>query len=166
MQLIYHSTKSYGHDLGLSCAFRQWRAASHCNLLHGYALAIHLDFEAVQLDDRNWVVDFGSLKGLKADLVATFDHKTLIAEDDPELEYFREGARRRLLDLVIVEAVGCERFAQMIAEWAVTWLAETAETRHRVRLTKVVVSEHSGNSAYVEVYDDKISATKQPDAAA
>ena len=32
---MFLSTKTYGHDLGLSAAFRQWRAESHCRLIHG-----------------------------------------------------------------------------------------------------------------------------------
>ena len=36
---VWRSTKTYGHEEGLSCCFRQWRAThSHCRLLHGYAL--------------------------------------------------------------------------------------------------------------------------------
>ena len=32
------SSKKYGHDRGLSTAFRQWRADSHCRFMHGYSL--------------------------------------------------------------------------------------------------------------------------------
>ena len=35
---MYQSTKTYGNDVGLSCTFRQWKADSHCNKLHGYSL--------------------------------------------------------------------------------------------------------------------------------
>ena len=38
-------TKTYGHDLGLSCCFRQWGASSHCRFLHGYALSFSFTFE-------------------------------------------------------------------------------------------------------------------------
>ena len=55
----FKSTKTYGHDLGFSAAFRQWRADSHCKYIHGYALAFRFEFEADELDVRNWVVDFG-----------------------------------------------------------------------------------------------------------
>lgn len=81
----FRSTKTYGHDIGLSCCFRQWRSASHCRFLHGYALAVHLEFEADDLDARSWVMDFGSLKPVRQWLVQTFDHKTLVAADDPLL---------------------------------------------------------------------------------
>ena len=74
---LHRSTKTYGHDLGFSVAFRQWRAQSHCRLLHGYSLAFRFEFAAEELDPRNWVVDFGGLKGLKAMLEQNFDHKTV-----------------------------------------------------------------------------------------
>lgn len=38
------------------------------------------------------VVDFGGLKELRAILEGTFDHKTVVAADDPELAWFREAA--------------------------------------------------------------------------
>ena len=44
---MYRSTKTYGNERGLSCAFRQWRADSHCNLIHGYSLGfvLHLKLQ-------------------------------------------------------------------------------------------------------------------------
>lgn len=50
--MIYRSTKTYGHEIGLSAAFRQWRAESHCRFVHGYALAVKFVFEAGELDAR------------------------------------------------------------------------------------------------------------------
>lgn len=44
-ELVYRSTKTYGHNAGLSCAFRQWKANSHCKYLHGYALSFKFVFE-------------------------------------------------------------------------------------------------------------------------
>ena len=43
----YVSTKTYGHEVGLSCAFRQHKADSHCAKLHGYALSVKVEFEAM-----------------------------------------------------------------------------------------------------------------------
>jgi 6-pyruvoyltetrahydropterin/6-carboxytetrahydropterin synthase len=145
--MTYASTKTWGHDIGLSACFRQWRSThSHCRFLHGYALAVRLEFEAATLDDRNWVVDFGGLKDLKRQLEATFDHKTVVAQDDPELDWFQEGQRRGLLDLVIVEAVGCERFAELVWNMGRVWLQEQG-LASRIRLAMVEVREHGANSA-------------------
>ncbi len=143
----YTSTKTYGHEQGLSCCFRQWRAThSHCQFLHGYAISVRLEFEAQQLDDRNWVVDFGGLKDLKQALQDTFDHKTVVAEDDPEISWFREGHRRGLLDLVVVPNVGCEKFAALVHGMATTWL-ERHSYSPRCRVSLVEVREHGANSA-------------------
>ena len=60
--MSFISTKTYNHNIGLSCAFRQWRAKhSHCKYMHGYALSVRINFKG-QLNDRNWVYDFGDLK--------------------------------------------------------------------------------------------------------
>lgn len=144
----FQSTKTYGHDLGLSVAFRQWRADSHCQFLHGYALAIKLTFECSELDERNWVVDFGGLKTIKEMLVNTFDHKTVIAEDDPELEWFQQGDIDRVLDLVVIPDTGCEKFAEYIFGFVNQWLAG-AGYKPRCWLASVEVKEHGANSALV-----------------
>lgn len=144
--MTFRSSKTYGHDIGLSACFRQWRAQSHCRLLHGYALSVHLEFEADELDERNWVVDFGSLKGFKGQLERTFDHKLLVAEDDPEKDYLCSLAGLGLADVVVVEATGCEAFAKLIYEAAKLWLLDNGYAP-RVRVHHVTVREHGANSA-------------------
>ena len=142
----YRSTKTYGHDIGLSCAFRQWRAESHCRFIHGYALAIRLEFKTDELDVRNWVVDFGSLKSFKGILEDTFDHKLLVAEDDPELDTLSSLSGFGVADVVVLPAVGCEKFAEYIGEAAIVWLKD-AGYGDRVLLHSVEVKEHGANSA-------------------
>ena len=143
---MYLSTKTFGHDIGLSACFRQWRADSHCRFLHGYALAVHVEFAAAELDDRNWVVDFGALKGFKQWLVDTFDHKTLVASDDPELDYICSLGGLGIADPVVVDATGCEAFAKLIFENASGWLDTNGYTP-RVWVHRVEVREHGANSA-------------------
>ena len=141
------STKTFGHELGLSCCFRQWRAkSSHCSLLHGYALAVTLEFEATHLDERNWVVDFGSFSEIKDWLKDTFDHTLVVAEDDPHLDELKRLDQLGVAQVVIVPSVGCERFAELIGEHVNLWLARHGES-DRVRLIKVEVREHGANSA-------------------
>ncbi|MGL5734709.1 MAG: 6-pyruvoyl trahydropterin synthase family protein [Beijerinckiaceae bacterium] len=147
MSKFWHgSSKTYGHDIGLSACFRQHRAKSHCRFLHGYALAVHLEFEAEELDENNWVVDFGALKSFKQQLEATFDHKLLIAHDDPELRVFEDLEARGLAQVVIVEHVGCEAFAELVFFMAEEWIEANGYTP-RVRMKKVTVREHGANSA-------------------
>jgi 6-pyruvoyltetrahydropterin/6-carboxytetrahydropterin synthase len=145
--MTYTSTKTYGHELGLSCCFRQWRAShSHCRFLHGYALSVRLEFEADELDDRNWVVDFGGLKDLKQALQKTFDHKTVVANDDPLIDWFHQGHEQGLLDIVILDGVGCERFARHVHQLASYWL-DRHSYAPRCRVSLVEVREHGSNSA-------------------
>lgn len=144
---VYRSTKTYGHDVGLSAAFRQWRAESHCKYIHGYSLKVSFVFEAMMgLDVRNWVVDYGSLKSLKGWLEDMFDHKTLVAEDDPEIEWFREAHKRGIIQMIEVPATGCEKFAEFIYEYAEGWLMDNGYSP-RCKLVSVEVSEHGANSA-------------------
>jgi len=75
--MLYQSTKIL--ELG-SCAFRQWRADhSHCHYVHGYRLVAKFWFSAKELDNKNWVVDFGGLKELKSLLEKQFDHTLCVA---------------------------------------------------------------------------------------
>ena len=144
---MYQSTKTYGHEVGMSCAFRQWKANSHCNKLHGYALSFTFTFEADELDWRNWVVDFGGLKDLKATLQAYFDHKTVVAADDPHIDWFDDGADLGVIDLIVlVDGVGCEKFAKLAFGRAKDWL-ESNGCASRVKVVSVEVKEHGANSA-------------------
>jgi 6-pyruvoyltetrahydropterin/6-carboxytetrahydropterin synthase len=142
----FQSTKKYGHEVGISACFRQWGAKSHCAQLHGYALAFKFTFEADELDERNWVVDFGGLKPLKKALEDNFDHKTVVAKDDPLIDWFHEAAAHGILDLNVVEKVGCEAFAELAFNLATEVLKEQGFAP-RCRVIEVEVSEHGSNSA-------------------
>jgi len=144
----YYSTKTFGNDRGLSCAFRQWKADSHCNQIHGYSLGFRFIFEAEQLDERNWVYDFGDTKWIKAYLEETYDHTMAVAEDDPMLDSFKELDEQNICTIRIMPAVGCEKFAE------ITYLdvapLVSARTKNRVKLKSVEVFEHGANSAIYE----------------
>jgi 6-pyruvoyltetrahydropterin/6-carboxytetrahydropterin synthase len=142
----YRSTKKYGHGNGLSCSFRQWRAVhSHCSKLHGYSIAFELTFETETLDSQNWCVDFGSLKPVKEMLTFWFDHTTLVASDDPYIDYFREWDKHGLIDMREVPATGCERMAEFVYEKVLAWLEK--QNKPDVKLISVQVWEHEANSA-------------------
>jgi 6-pyruvoyltetrahydropterin/6-carboxytetrahydropterin synthase len=139
------SGKTYTHATGHSCAFRQWRADSHCNLIHGYALQFELQFGGEKLDEKNWIVDFGGLKPLKEWLKYMFDHTYLIASDDPKKGIFYELEKESLIDLRLVDAVGCERFAEMVFDKAQEIIQDLYGDRCWVE--SVTVREHESNSA-------------------
>ena len=144
----YYSTKTYGHDRGLSCAFRQPNAShSHCSLIHGYALAFKFTFVADELDDKNWVQDFGGLKELKTWLEDMFDHTLAIDTNDPFIEEFKRLEEKNLVDIRIMDGVGCEKFA----EHAFVFANELVRTQSngRVEVVQCEVMEHGANSAIV-----------------
>lgn len=144
----YYSTKTYGHERGLSCAFRQPKANhSHCSYLHGYALSFSFEFEADELDDKNWVVDFGGLKELKQWLEDNFDHTTAVDINDPHIQKFYALDEAGLIDIRVMHGVGCEKFAEHAFNFA-SKLIEL-NTNGRCRVVSVEVKEHGANSAIV-----------------
>lgn len=142
----YRVVKTYGHNEIGPCTFRQHRAKSHCRFIHGYALAFELTFESEELDENGWVIDFGSLRSIKDWLQDTFDHKTLVADDDPKFFHLEEMASLGLIDMRPVAAVGVEKFAEMVFDHVDKFLQDN-DHWPRVNLVSVKVSEHSGNSA-------------------
>ena len=141
---VYTSSKQI--ELG-SAAFRQWRAShSHCKYLHGYQLKAKFTFGCKSLDDKNWCVDFGGLDDLKQTLRDQFDHTTVVAGDDPELDTFKSLSEKGIIQLRIMDGgVGVERFAEWIFKTADTYIEEATEGRCFV--VNVTVTEHGDNWA-------------------
>jgi len=143
---MWQIKKHYGHELGLSACFRQWRADSHCRHLHGYALAFTFTFECETLNDKQWVVDFGGLAGLKQRLAHAFDHRLCVAEDDPCLIHFLNLSGEDCANPIVLPHVGCERFAEYAFGLAQEEL-EKLSVNPRVRLISCECAEHGANSA-------------------
>jgi 6-pyruvoyltetrahydropterin/6-carboxytetrahydropterin synthase len=147
----YTSTKLFD---GYSTVFRQWKAEdTHCRFLHGYAISFRVWFEG-ELDHRNWVWDFGGMKRSKTQINGMspkdyftwlLDHTTVIAMDDPYLESFKQLSSEGLIQLRIIPATGCEKFAEHLYTKINTFLKE--ETEGRVKAVLVEVYEHEKNSA-------------------
>ena len=116
----FKSTKLFD---GYSACFRQWKAeGTHCRFLHGYAVSFRVWFEG-DLDYRNWVFDFGQAKrskyvidGMspKEWMAFLLDHTTIVAEDDPYLDNFKQMDKDGIIQLRILPSVGCEKFAEYI----------------------------------------------------
>ena len=142
---------------GFSCVFRQWRAeGTHCRFLHGYGVSFRVWFEG-ELDERNWVWDFGGMKRAKgtiddlnpkAWMDYMFDHTTIIADDDPGLGGFKTMNDLGIIQLRIIPAVGAEQFAKYIYEKLNTFIQE--ETEGRVKIVRVEFMEHAKNTAIYE----------------
>lgn len=148
MACKYVSTKEY-KELG-PVAYRQWRADSHCRLIHGYALSFKFYFETDQLDARNWAMDYGGLKPLKALLEDWFDHTLLVAEDDPERAALEELGKKGLAKITYVAKTGCEGLADFLYEYVNTIFLPNYGVSEAERLWcyKVEVRETGANMAY------------------
>ena len=145
----HYSTKHYGHNIGLSAVFRQPNADhSHCHLLHGYSLAFTFTFGCDHLDNKNWAVDFGGLKPLKAWLEDMFDHKLCLDINDPHVDKFRELQELDLAELRFFDGVGAEKFAEHAFKFADKLIRE--QTDNRCYVVKVECAEHGANSAIYE----------------
>lgn len=150
----FQSTKLFD---GFSTVFRQWRAeGTHCKFLHGYGVSFRVWFEG-ELDERNWVWDFGGMKRAKNKIDGKnpkewmdymFDHTTIVAEDDPALGGFKTMNDLGIVQLRIIPAVGAEQFAKYIFEKLNTFVQE--ETSGRVSVVRVEFMEHSKNTAIYE----------------
>jgi 6-pyruvoyltetrahydropterin/6-carboxytetrahydropterin synthase len=142
---------------GYSTVFRQWKAeGTHCRFLHGYGVSFRVWFEG-ELDERNWVWDFGGMKRAKGTIDGKnpkewmdymFDHTTVVAEDDPGLGGFKTMDQLGIIQLRIVPAVGAEQFAKFVFEKLNAFVQE--ETSGRVKVVKVEFMENYKNSAIYE----------------
>lgn len=143
----YRSTKTYNQ--GFPVAYRQHKADSHCNLVHGYALTFHFEFESDTLDVRNWVMDFGGLRELKEQLEDWFDHTLLVAEDDPHKEALLELGRLGIAKITEVEKTGCEGISAFLYEYINTIYLPNIGEKDRIWCTKVETRETDYNMAMV-----------------
>jgi 6-pyruvoyltetrahydropterin/6-carboxytetrahydropterin synthase len=148
----FRSTKVFD---GYSTCFRQWKAeGTHCKFLHGYGVSFKIWFEG-ELDERNWVWDFGGMKRAKGTIDGMnpkvwmdymFDHTTIMAEDDPLLGTFKTLDATGAVQLRILPAVGAEQFSKYIYEKLNTFVQE--ETEGRVKVVQVEFREHEKNTAF------------------
>jgi|TARA_R110002126_G_scaffold247121_2_gene390041 6-pyruvoyltetrahydropterin/6-carboxytetrahydropterin synthase len=139
------STKTY-HNFG-SIAYRQHRADSHCNLIHGYAPTFHFEFETDDLDVRNWCIDFGGLSPLKDLMTDWFDHTLLVAADDPHREILLDLGRKGLAKVTEVERTGCEGLADFLYKYINGIFLPDYEPGERVWCSRVEVRETDSNMA-------------------
>ena len=143
------STKHYGHNIGLSAVFRQPNADhSHCHLLHGYSLAFTFTFGCDELDNKNWAVDFGGLKQIKAWLEDNFDHKVAVDIKDPHMDKMKELEALDLAEIRVFDGVGAEKFAEHAFNFADKLIRE--QSNDRCYVTRVECAEHGANSAIYE----------------
>ena len=145
----YYSTKTYGHNIGLSAVFRQPNAEhSHCHLLHGYSLQFKFTFGCKEKKKKNWAVDFGNLKQLKAWLEDSFDHKTCVDFNDPHKQDFYDLQDKGLCEVREFDGVGAEKFAEHA--WNFADMLVRGITDNRCYCVRAECAEHGANSAIYE----------------
>lgn len=154
----YISTKLFDN---YSVAIRQWKAShSHCELLHGYALKFKVWFasneplEENQLDDMNWIVDYGGFKdapvgnGLKSWMDHMWDHTLLIQKDDPYADVFEQLGQMGLAKVHLLDKMGAESNAKLVFDKFNEVLSKTDAGRCKV--IKVECFENDKNSSIYE----------------
>ena len=147
----YTSTKEY-HD-AFPCAYRQWRADSHCNTIHGYSFSMKFYFGANSLDARAWVADYGGLKDLKKFLEDKFDHCLLVSSDDPDLDTYKLLQEKKIAKLTILPKLGCESLADLLYKYVnAVYIPETwgSGEADRIWCYRVEVRETLANMAFRE----------------
>jgi 6-pyruvoyltetrahydropterin/6-carboxytetrahydropterin synthase len=153
---MYQSTKIFDN---YSVALRQHKAQhSHCKLLHGYALKFKVWFYGKdidnQLDDMNWIVDFGGFKsqpvgnGLKDWMNYMFDHTVLIEKDDPYRDLFETMQMEGICKVHFLDKMGAESLAKLVYDKFNDVLKKTDGGRCRV--LRVECFENDKNSAIYE----------------
>jgi 6-pyruvoyltetrahydropterin/6-carboxytetrahydropterin synthase len=162
----YQSTKLFDN---YSVAIRQHKAQhSHCQLLHGYALEFKVWFESIepleenQLDEMNWIMDYGGFKalpkggesieelkktgnGLKDWMDYMWDHTLLIEKDDPQLETFQYMQELGLCHLRVMDKIGAESAAKMVYDKFNDVMSKSGGGR--VKVVKVECWEAPKNSS-------------------
>ena len=141
----YKSSKRFGP---ITTGHRQWRDKGHCSYVHGYGRYVRLTFEATELDERGWVMDFGDLKDVKSWIESEWDHRTLIAADDPaipELKTLEEVGGINLNILPEGYLPGIEESCRYLYDKLNPVIQR--KTNNRVVITRVEIWETEKNQA-------------------
>ncbi|GAB7143520.1 6-carboxytetrahydropterin synthase [Mycobacterium riyadhense] len=137
----FHLRKRFGD---LPCCHRSWSRQGKRFFLHGYERTFEVEFACAETaPGTGLVVDTRCLKDLRAALRRQFDHTTLIAADDPQLDLFQMMADQGVIDLRIMDSTGMEACA--------AWVFDTVErivgkaTEGRVWVSRIEARENRNN---------------------
>ena len=135
-------SKTY-RDIPLS--HRQPFHAGKCSRLHGHSWAITLTFEAEELDENGFVIDFGDLHFILDWIDEPLDHGILLCANDPLKEDLEILQSKKLLRVLWVESASCEGIARFLFETFDPMVRE--KTNDRASLQSLHLEEDSKNSA-------------------
>lgn len=143
----FFSTKKIGP---ISTGHRQWRDDGHCAYAHGYGRYVKLTFGCHTLDDRMWCVDFGELRWAKKFIEDQWDHRMLIASDDPLLDKWKEmdslgGIHLNVMDVTKGWGPGIEASCKFLFDNLNPTVIKM--TQGRCWIESIEIFEHEMNSA-------------------
>ena len=144
--MAYKSTKKLGP---ISVGHRQWKDQGHCAWVHGYGRYIQFTFEG-ELDHRQWVMDFGDQRDVKQWLEDQWDHRLLLASDDPHISDFEKMHELGTMNINIMDVTkgwgpGIEASCKFVFDHVSPLIDK--KTEGRVKLVQVEIWEHERNSA-------------------
>ena len=141
---MFTSSKRIGP---ISTGHRQWKDDGHCSFVHGYGRYVEFTFACNERDDKGWVMDFGDLKDVKKWIEAEWDHRVLIASDDPLLPQLKElESHGGILLNVLPDGYypGIEESCRYLYDMLSPMIQK--KTNNRVEITRVEIWEHENNS--------------------
>ena len=141
----YKSSTRFGP---ITTGHRQWRDKGHCSYVHGYGRYVRLTFEATELDERGWVMDFGDLRDVKSWIESEWDHRTLIAADDPVIPELKALEKVGGINLNILPKgylPGIEESCRYLYDRLNPVIQR--KTNNRVEITRVEIWETEKNQA-------------------
>ena len=125
-------------------AHRQHKHDGHCAKIHGHNWSFILTFACDQTDECSFVVDFGKLAPIKAELTK-LDHALLLNESDPNRDYLQQRLAG-LAYIIIVPDCSCEGLLAHLFPILDAILRDMAPERG-LRLHSLTIEEDSKNFA-------------------
>ncbi len=123
---------------------RQPHHHGHCACIHGHNWEIKVTFQAADLDEHGFVVDFGELHYLKDWIDEHLDHACAFSSTDPQRQKIEELVGLGLIKPLWIENVSCEGFAKYLFETFDPMVREN--TGGRVQVVSIELFEDSRNS--------------------
>jgi len=142
---MFTSSKRFGP---ITTGHRQWKHDGHCSHVHGYGRIVEITFKSNELDYRGWVMDFGNLKEVKDWFDEEWDHRVLLAHDDPLLSEFIHIAELGGMDINVLPkeyGPGIEQSCKYVYN-EVNPIIDRL-TSGAVWISKVKIFEHENNWA-------------------
>ena len=124
---------------------RQPKHPGHCSRIHGHNWAIKITFEADEVDENGFVVDFGELHYISDWIDEHLDHACAFSASDPHRSKIEELAKLKLVQPLFIEDASCEGLAKHLFETFDPMVREN--TGGRAHLVSVELHEDSHNSA-------------------